>query len=302
MITGGNGFIGSHLSEKLVKKGDSVSLLDLVFNSNTADSSCEKIRGDVRDYDAVKKAVEGKDAVFHFAAVSRVVWGQEDPYNCWRTNAFGTLNVLEACRKTESSPAVFYASSREVYGEPMYQPVDEDHPKNPRSVYGMSKLSGENACLAYSNRFGLDHSIKQVRFRFSNVYGSERDISERVIPKFMIRALRGEELMLHGGEQILDFTFIDDTVTGILSAYAASLDSSRDIFGEDFHFVTGRGVSVFELAKIIVDIVGSSSKVGSPSKIIQVNPYDFEVRKFIGDPKSLAESSATRRKLGLKTD
>ena len=96
LITGGNGFIGSHLAEKLEDLGDSVTLLDMHFNGNADSLRGPKIRGDVRDYAAVKEAVAGQDAVFHFAAVSRVAWGQKDPYTCWTTNQLGTLNVLEA--------------------------------------------------------------------------------------------------------------------------------------------------------------------------------------------------------------
>jgi len=274
LVTGGNGFIGSHLSERLTDRGDSVTLFDLDFNSNVHDLDYEKIRGDIKDYDAVKRAIIGKDAVFHFAAVSRVVWGQQDPLNCWHTNVMGTLKVLEACRKSDYKPAIFYASSREVYGEPQYLPVDEDHPKNPKSVYGMSKLCAEKACYSYGDAFGLDI----VTFRFSNVYGSERDQLDRVIPKFMIKALRGEDITLYGGDQILDFTFIDDTVSGIMKAYTTNFDGDGEIFGEAFHFVTERGVSVSDLAKMIVDLVDS------PSGIIRIEPKDFDVSRFIGDP------------------
>src|SRR2546428_4793975 len=149
LITGGNGFIGSHLAEKLLARGDTVSLLDLKFNANTRFLDCEKIRGDIRDYQTVREAVDGKDAVINLAAVSRVAWGQEDPFNCWLTNQLGTLNVLEACRKASSHPVLFYASSREVYGEPLRFPVREDHPKNPKSVYGVTKLCAENTCRSY---------------------------------------------------------------------------------------------------------------------------------------------------------
>src|SRR5262249_42614365 len=149
LVTGGNGFIGSHLAEKLTEQGDTVSLLDLRFNSNSEGLQCDRIRGDVRDYPTVRDAIDGKDAIFHFAAVSRVAWGQEDPLNCWLTNQLGTVNVLEACRKASSQPMLFYASSREVYGEPVSFPVREDHPKNPKSVYGVTKLCAENACRSY---------------------------------------------------------------------------------------------------------------------------------------------------------
>ncbi len=278
LITGGNGFIGSHLAEKLETLGNSVTLFDLDFNSNTRSLNSALVRGDVKDYGAVREAVDGTDAVFHFAAVSRVAWGQEDPFNCWQTNLLGTLNVLEACSKSEKSPAFFYASSREVYGEPSSLPVEESHPKNPISVYGVTKLCAERLCQSYSASSSIAGPVNQVVFRFSNVYGSERDLPERVIPKFMAKALRGEDIALYGGEQVLDFTFIDDTVSGIMRAYLARLDGKLDRPCPDFHFVTGRGVSISELATMIVDLTRSSSKIA------RVAGNNFEVRRFIGDP------------------
>jgi len=265
------------LAELLLDQGDDVTLFDTHFNSNTAHLSCTKIRGDVRHYSRIKQAVVGQDAVFHFAAVSRVAWGQLDPYACWRTNQLGTLNVLEACRKAKTSPVLFYASSREVYGEPKYFPVDEAHPKAPLSVYGMTKLCAERACRSYADP-SLSRPIKSVIFRFSNVYGSERDLPERVIPKFMRKALRGEDITLYGGEQVLDFTFIDDTIQGILRAYAASMDGGGHLLGQEFHFVTGRGVSVSDLAGMIIALTGSSAQ------IVLGPANNFDVRKFVGSP------------------
>jgi len=274
LVTGGNGFIGSHLADRLIDMKESVSLLDLRFGPNTGSIDCRKIHADVRDYDSVKKAVHGADAVFHFAAVSRVVWGQERPLDCWQTNVLGTLNILEACRKMNPSPLVLYASSREVYGEPQHFPVDENHPKNPKSVYGMSKLCAEKSCLSYYHAFG----VKTVILRFSNIYGSRRDQLDRVAPKFMLRSLCNEPITVYGGDQVLDFTFIDDAITGILQALDRANVEDQDIAGEDFHFVTGKGVSVYSLAKKITGLCGSSSVIS------REDSREFEVQSFIGNP------------------
>lgn len=255
-----------------------MTLLDLKFDRNTRSIDAEKIQGDVTDYQTVRKAMDGKDAVIHLAAVSRVVWGQQDPLKCWLTNQIGTVNVLEACRKSAQEPFLLEASSREVYGEPLYLPVNEDHPKRPKSVYGLTKLSAERACQSYSARSGLEDPVKHVIMRFSNVYGSERDLPERVIPKFVGKALRGEDITLYGGDQILDFTFIEDTVAGIMNTYKACASGGDGVFGEDFHFVTGRGLSVAELARLIV------SSLGSRSRILEADANSFEVRKFVGNP------------------
>lgn len=272
LITGGNGLIGSHLAENLISKGYSVTLLDKIFNANTKELDCQKIHGDIRDYETVKEATARNDVIFHLAAVSRVIWGEERPYLCWTTNLVGTVNILETCRKMSSDKIIFYASSREVYGDSRSPLVKENHPKNPKSVYARSKLSGESACLSYHRSFGT----KAIILRFSNVYGSERDQMDRVVPKFMINAMKNKDLVLYGGDQILDFNFIDDTVLGVTCALEKSLESDS-IFGEDFHFVSGKGISINELTKMILKICGSSSK------IVRLDPNDFEIKNFIGD-------------------
>ena len=288
LITGGDGFIGSHLADKLVENGHKVSLFDLKFGRNTQHLDCEKIVGDIRDYEAVKKCINDKDAVFHFAAVSRVVWGQEDPIKCVETNTLGTLKILEAIRKTGNNAILFFGSSREVYGEPNFIPVTEDHPKTPISVYGVAKLAAENLSRSFFRSFGT----KSVIFRFSNVYGTERDQLDRVTPKFMLRAMKNEPLTLYGGDQILDFTFIDDTVDGITKALKKTTEN--EFIGENFHFVTGRGTSIKELAKIITKICGSDSK-------ISVQPEKrFDVKKFVGSTKKTNKFLGYKPKVSLE--
>lgn len=269
LITGGDGFIGSHLADELIKN-NKLGLLDIKFSENSEHLDCKKTIGNVTNYDDVEKAVKDKDAIFHFAAVSRVEWGQEDPVKCLRTNSLGTLNVLEAVRKNNPKAIIFLASSREVYGEPKELPVKETHPKNPISIYGISKVAGENLALSYKKYFGL----KVVILRFSNVYGTKRDLVQRVIPKFILQALSGQTLMLNGGDQILDFTFIEDTINGVLSAYNQTLNGN--VIGEDFHFLTGKGASIKELANMIIGLCNSDSQV----KIL--SPKDYDVHKFVG--------------------
>jgi nucleoside-diphosphate-sugar epimerase len=274
LITGGNGFIGSHLADKLIEMGHEVTLFDLVFTKNTEKMNCEKVVGDLRNFDDVLAVVKNKDVIFHFGAVSRVVWGQQDPCKCFQVNVGGTLNVLEAVRKNRNRAIVFMGSSREVYGEAKSMPVSESNPKKPKSIYGLSKFTGEGLFLSYHKYYG----VKSVIFRFSNVYGSERDLLDRVTPKFIIKALNNQPLTLYGGKQIFDYTYIDDTVNGILLA----LKKADEIIGEEFHFVTGKGTSVEELAKKIINLCKSNSKVViEPEKT-------FDVSLFVG---SLEKSS-----------
>jgi len=285
LITGGNGFIGSHLADKLVERGDDVTLLDLVFNKNTGHLDCEKVVGDLRNSEDVLKVVKGKDAIIHLGAVSRVVWGQQDPYKCFQVNVGGTLNVLESVRKTGNKATVFMGSSREVYGDIKSIPVFESSPKNPKSIYGLSKFTGEGLFQSFRKYFG----VKSVIFRFSNVYGSERDLLDRVTPKFILNALSNKPLALYGGKQIFDYTFIDDTVNGILLA----LGKADDIVGEDFHFVTGKGTSVEELAKKIVKLCKSDSK------IIVEPEKTFDVTLFVGSLEKTSKILGYKPKVSL---
>lgn len=270
LITGGNGFIGSHLADKLTKAGEDITLFDLNFGKNTEHLDSKKIIGDIRNLEDVSNAVKDNDAIFHLAAVSRVILGQNDPANCVKTNIIGAFNLLESLRKINKKGIVFFGSSREVYGEQQIFPVKEDSPKKPISVYGVTKLAAEEFFSSYLKKF----CIKSIIFRFSNVYGTERDLLDRVIPKFILRSLENKPISLYGGDQILDFTHLDDTLQGILKAYRKALEG--DFIGEDFHFVTGKGTSVRELAETIINLCGSNSEIITEPK------KNHDVAKFIG--------------------
>lgn len=271
LITGGNGFIGSQLAEDLIKKGNTVSLLDLKFTKNTEHLTCDKIIGDITDKKIVEESFKGRDIVVHLAAFSRVEWGQRDPHKCFSVNVLGTLNAILACSKNNS--VFVYASSREVYGEPMSLPVKESNLKNPVSVYGVSKLAAELLCKTYASTSGLEYVI----MRFSNVYGSPRDLPERVIPKFMKAALTGSPLTVYGGDQILDFNFIDDVIKGISEIIKNISDNNTTMINNDFNLVCGTSTKISDLAKIIVQITKSDSE------ITVLNKRTFDVTNFVGD-------------------
>lgn len=273
LITGGNGFIGSHVTDVLLKDGYQVSLLDLKYSSNTKGVNVEKIRADIRDYNALSKAVRNKDVILHLAAVSRVEWGQLEPRRCVEVNALGTLTLLEAIARNNQNSIIILGSSREIYGDPRVLPVKEDSIKVPINIYAASKLMAENLTTSYSRSNGVNFII----LRFSNVYGSPRDLPERVVPKFARLALNNERLPVYGGSQILDFTFIDDVVRCIKNAVKKALDLDPRVINEDFLLSSGQGTSIMQLAKLIKGVFNSKSKV------IVCEGRSFDVSKFIGD-------------------
>jgi nucleoside-diphosphate-sugar epimerase len=185
---------------------------------------------------------------------------------------------------------VIYGSSREVYGEPDHLPVQESDFKRPISVYGVSKLGAESLVGLYGSR-GM---IKSVILRFSNVYGSERDIPERVVPRFMREALQARPLTLNGGDQVLDFTFIDDVVAGIVKTVDKVSEDPDSINGEDFNFANGTGFSIRDLAKLVSEISGAN--VG-----IAVEPARrHDVQRFYGDCSKANRILGFEPKYGLR--
>lgn len=271
LITGGNGFIGSHLADVLMERGYEVTLLDIEYTRNTEHLECEKILGDVCDPKILVNVTEGRDVVIHLASVSRVEWGQRDPEKCIRVNVLGTLNAIKASLKNESK--LVYVSSREVYGEPQNLPVKEDDPKKPISVYGVSKLTAE----LLSKTYALTSDLKYTILRYSNVYGSPRDLPERVTPRFMRAALSGQPLTVYGGDQILEFNFIDDVIQGTVAVVEKAVDGDPFVINDDFNLVSGSSTSISELAKIIVQLTKSDSE------IVVSDKRSYDVSNFVGD-------------------
>ena len=251
LVTGGAGFIGSHLVERLVKKGYKVIVVDNLLRgkienlSNVIDE-IEFVRCSITDYNRIKELVKTSDIVFHLAAVSRVIPSIENPELCFEYNCRGTEIIARLCSKYNKK--LIFASSREVYGTAKYLPVDEQHPLNPENPYGASKVFGEKIIEAYARCYGLEYVI----LRLANVYGP-RDFG-RVIPIFINNAIKNEDLIVYGGDQILDFIFIDD----VIDAFIRAIDVNGNYI---LNIGSGKGTTILELAKLIIKILRSKSKI-----------------------------------------
>lgn len=262
LITGSAGFIGSALKDFLEKERVEVIPYDLK----------DRPGNDTRDFANLKAKMEGVDGVIHLAAISRVILAHQNPLECINTNIGGTINVLEASR-TGSRPWVIFGSSREVFGESRPLPVTEESPCHPMNVYGIAKIAGEDLCKTFAKDYGLKTRV----LRFSNVYTNSRDQLDRVIPKFILQAARNEDIVINGtGEELFDFTYINDTVQGIWGCVQEIQKSSK--LYDDFILSTGVPTSLQELAELVVKMLRSSSK------IIYAQGRAYDVNKFYADP------------------
>ncbi len=292
LITGGAGFIGSNLAAKLNDAGMEPVIFDCNVGKDILEDSVgdgRVVRGDVRDFRTLCKSVQSVDGIIHLAAVSRVVWGYENPRKCVDVNVRGTANVLEAARLAHHKPWVIYGSSREIYGEPENLPVEESAPKRVANVYGMTKIAGENLCQQYHRNYGLNVGI----LRFSNVYGGVNDHLDRVTPKFIIKSLKGQEITIQGGGQVFDFTHISDTVNGIMKMMKI-LDSNNEPYFDAFHILTGKPASLQELVSIIV------SNTNNHSEVVYGPARTYDVEKFYGDPSKARKELGFSARIGIE--
>jgi UDP-glucose 4-epimerase len=283
LICGGAGFIGSHLVEKLIKDGYDIVVIDnlsrgKIENLNSVINDITFIQDDITNFDLIKDSVRKADVVYHLAALSRVIPSILRPELCFKSNVTGTEILARLCAKYKKK--LIFSSSREVYGDAEYIPVDEKHPLNPKNPYGASKVAGEKIIEAYSKCYGLDFVI----LRLGNVYG-ERDF-ERVIPLFIDKCLKGDDLIVYGGNQVLDFVFISDVIDALLKA----VDRSNDTFNVG----SGVGVKIIELAKHIKGLINTNSQV------IIKKSRKGEVEEFIADISKIENSLGWRPKTTLE--
>ncbi|WP_338729827.1 NAD-dependent epimerase/dehydratase family protein [Haladaptatus sp. DJG-WS-42] len=253
LVTGGAGFIGSHLVDALVPE-NTVRVFDDFSTGTRANlpTGITVIEGDVCDSAALTAAMAGVDLVFHEAGFVSVKGSVEAPYFSNLVNANATVAVLEAAR--ENDARVVTASSAAIYGAPETVPISEDAPTAPDSPYGIDKLAGDHYARAYNRLYGLD----TVALRYFNVYGPRQTAGDYsgVISTFVDRATNGTPLTVHGdGSQTRDFVHVDDVVQANLLA------ATTDHTGEAFNVGTGRALSILDLATLIREVTGLRAEI-----------------------------------------
>lgn len=284
LVTGGAGFIGSHLVDSLVGKNSVVVLDDLSTGrrENISDEA-EFIQVDITDFEAVKDAVDDPDVIFHLAASAHTratSAGWDDPQFDNDVNAKGTINVFEAVRQLEIDPKVVYASSAAVYGNPENPPMTEEHPKNPISPYGVHKFTGEKHMFAYCDQHGLDISA----VRIFNTFGERQP---RYVMYDFFKKLQEDnsELEVLGtGRQIRDYCHVEDTVKAFeIVAEKGEKAEAYNLSGENV-------ISINDLAELMIDIAG-----------LDASYYNTD-ESWKGDPQRLEADISKLKELGFEPE
>lgn len=292
VVTGGAGFIGSHLVDALVQAGARVTVYDNFtsgFEANLAkvEGDVEVVRGDILDAEALNRVVSGADAIAHQAAQLEIIKCIETPVEDLRSNAEGTLNVLEAARRNDVGRVV-WASSACVYGQAQTVPESETHPRVPNWPYGISKLAAEQYARLYHDYYGFD----TVGLRYSIVYGP-REWYGRVMTAYLRRALDGEPPVIWGGTQQRDFVYVEDVVRMNVACLAAKTPLGNQVFNVS----TGRGTSIRELAELVSQTFGLSAPIvediaeGEVSNLVAGRMrLPAELQRMVLDPTAAREA------------
>jgi nucleoside-diphosphate-sugar epimerase len=265
LLTGSEGLIGRAFGERLTDAGHEWRGFDIDRNPNE----------DTRNRGALAKALENVEGVIHLAAVSRVVWAENDPSRALATNVAALQTLIELMHARAHKPWLIFASSREVYGEQDVLPVPESVPLKPLNTYARTKVEGERLVNAAAEN-GLTTQI----VRFSNVYGSIHDHADRVVPAFAKTSALGGSLRVEGSSNLFDFTHVADTSRGLHLLYDA-MQSGESM--PPIHFLTGKGTTLGELAAL----AGRNSRL--PVTVNERPSRSFDVARFVGDPSRAEE-------------
>ena len=280
LVTGADGFIGSHLTEELVRAGHEVRAFALYNSFNTwgwldtlssqVMENVEVFIGDVRDPNGVKESMKGCDAVFHLAALIAIPYSYHSPDTYVDTNIKGTLNVLQAARDLETS-RVLVTSTSEVYGTAQYVPIDESHPYQGQSPYSATKIGADRLAESFYRSFDLPVSI----VRPFNTYGP-RQSARAVIPTIITQLLAGkEEIKLGSLAPTRDFNYVKDTANGFIKIF----ESDKTI-GEEINIATQREISIGQLAEELIRQINPHAQIVCDEE--RLRPEKSEVNRLLG--------------------
>ncbi len=298
LITGADGFIGSHLTERLLAEGAKVRAFVYYnsFNSwgwlDTLDKckldQVEIFAGDIRDPNGVRVAMKGIDVVFHLAALIAIPFSYHSPDSYVDTNVKGTLNVIQAA-KDNGIERVLITSTSEVYGTAQFVPITELHPKQPQSPYSASKIGADAMADSFYRSFNLPVTI----VRPFNTYGP-RQSARAVIPTIITQLLNGkEELELGDTTPTRDLLFIEDTVNGFVE-----IAKCEDLIGHEVNIATSSEVSIKDLAELIIKLTNSSAKIVRDK--IRERPEKSEVFRLYGSNEKIKEYTTWEPQYDLK--
>ena len=287
LVTGAGGFIGSHLTEALVKAGANVRVF-IRYNSRDGRGNLEDleprvleqieiIAGDLRDVDAIERSVKGCNAVFHLGALVGIPYSYKNPREVVETNIMGTFNVLTAARD-HGVDRIVHTSTSEVYGSARYVPIDEAHPLQGQSPYSASKIGAD--MLAES--FYASFELPVVTIRPFNCYGP-RQSARAIIPTLITQAIACEEIRLGNTDARRDFTFVTDTAEAFMRAAQAP-----EAVGKVINVGSGQEISIGQLAQVIINTVQGTSKIVVDEA--RIRPIRSEVNRLLADNRLAKET------------
>lgn len=274
LITGGLGFIGSNLTRRLVEMGTNVTLVDSLipeyggnrFNISGIENQVHINISDVRDTHSMKYLVQKQDYLFNLAGQTSHLDSMQDPYTDLEINCRAQLSILETCRQCNPDIKIIFASTRQIYGKPDYLPVDEKHLLRPTDVNGINKMAGEWYHILYNNVYG----IRSCALRLTNTYGPcmrVKDARQTFLGIWIRLLLENKPFEVWGGEQLRDFTYVDDAVDALLMAA-----TKEEANGRVYNLGGCEVISLQELAELLIKVNGSG---------------EFQVRNFPDDRKRI---------------
>ena len=306
LVTGAAGLYGVHLVDELVRREEVSQVIGVDDFSREYFEKDPFIKSE--EFKQKFKFIEGKfydltleeidemnlDVVVHLAAYISIPESMERQEDYFKNNEYGTFCFIQTLVKTKKWPLLTYGSSPEVYGNPIYTPMDINHPMLPRSIYAVTKSAAEKHCYAMYQWYGYPVVI----MRNFNTFGENQDIGGNagVVSNFMVKALRGEPLIVHNrGEQTRDFQYVKDAV----HAYVMVIEKGKDLVGEIFNIGTGKQTSIKDLAEMILAITGSSSKIiyqqGRVADLVSLEADYSEIKSKTGwEPRYSLEEGLKR--------